>query len=83
VSPVSSYIHYKSPNVVYRANNVQLDDQLSIQYLRDVQASKYILEIQKSPPTSRVRSTYYPRLKNTPAKGAGDWERLGPAGGVF
>jgi hypothetical protein len=31
-SPVSSYIHYKSPNIVYRANNVLVDAQLSIQY---------------------------------------------------
>jgi hypothetical protein len=31
-APVSSYIHYKSPNIVYRANNVLVDAQLSIQY---------------------------------------------------
>jgi hypothetical protein len=35
-SPVSSYItltlHYKSPNIVHRANNVLVDTQLSIQY---------------------------------------------------
>jgi hypothetical protein len=30
--PVSSYIHYKSPNIVYRANNYLVDAQLSIQY---------------------------------------------------
>jgi hypothetical protein len=31
-APVPSYIHYKSPNIVYRANNVLVDAQLSIQY---------------------------------------------------
>jgi hypothetical protein len=31
-TPVSSYIHYKSPNIVNRANNVLVDAQLSIQY---------------------------------------------------
>jgi hypothetical protein len=30
--PVSSYIHHKSPNIVYRANNVLVDAQLSTQY---------------------------------------------------
>jgi hypothetical protein len=31
-APVSSYIHYKSPNICLRANNVLVDAQLSIQY---------------------------------------------------
>jgi hypothetical protein len=31
--PVSSYIHYKLPNIVYGANNVLVDAQLSTQYL--------------------------------------------------
>jgi hypothetical protein len=31
-APVSSYIHNKSPNIVYRANNDLVDAQLSIQY---------------------------------------------------
>jgi hypothetical protein len=31
-APVSSYIHYKSPNIVNIANNVLVDAQLSIQY---------------------------------------------------
>jgi hypothetical protein len=31
-APVSSYIHYKSPNIVYGANNVLVDAQPSIQY---------------------------------------------------
>jgi hypothetical protein len=31
-APVSSYIHCKSPNIVYGANNVLVDAQLSIQY---------------------------------------------------
>jgi hypothetical protein len=34
-APVSCYIHYKSPNIVYRANNVLVDAQLSIQYFNN------------------------------------------------
>jgi hypothetical protein len=34
MSPVSSYIYYKSPNIVYRANNVLVDAQLSTQYFK-------------------------------------------------
>jgi hypothetical protein len=33
-APVSSHMHYKSPNIVYGANNVLVDAQLSIQYLK-------------------------------------------------
>jgi hypothetical protein len=40
-------------------------------FKRDVQASKYILEIQKSHPTSPATSTYYPRLKNMPGSNRG------------
>jgi hypothetical protein len=32
---VIAYIHYKSPNIVYRANNVLVDAQLSTQYFKD------------------------------------------------
>jgi hypothetical protein len=31
---IEPYIHYKSPNIVYRANNVLVDAQLSTQYLK-------------------------------------------------
>jgi hypothetical protein len=48
-APVSSYMHYKSPNIVYRANNVLVDTQLSTQYFK--------LKIQKCKTFSR--STYF------------------------
>jgi hypothetical protein len=33
-APVSSYIHYKSPCIVYRANNVLVNARLLFQYLK-------------------------------------------------
>jgi hypothetical protein len=35
-APVSSYIYYKSPNIVYGANNILVDAQLSIQYFKNM-----------------------------------------------
>jgi hypothetical protein len=69
VAPVSSYIHYKSPNIVYRVNNVIVEAQLSIQYFKKmyfntfkkifitIAITRNLIEIRK-----RIRDYYFRKI---------------------